>query len=46
MQAMDRDSPLRGYEKQVILNIPAGKDTTLNNVGLTRCGYSGPACTP
>jgi len=47
IQAIDRLSPLRGYEKRLGINVGAGQDTTIN-AGMTRCGYGGltPACRP
>lgn len=47
MQAMDRDSPLRGYQTSITLVIGAGRDSTIVSP-MTRCGYGGstPACTP
>lgn len=47
IQAIDRPSPLRGYEKRLGISIGAGQDTTIN-AGMTRCGYGGatPACRP
>jgi len=47
IQAVDRASPLRGYQTSFSLTVGAGKDSTIN-YGLTRCGYGGltPSCTP
>jgi hypothetical protein len=47
LQAIDRASPLRGFEKRLGINIGAGVDSTINT-GMTRCGYGGatPACRP
>jgi len=45
MEAMDRTSPLRGYQSTLALTIGAGIDSTLLSP-MTRCGYGGPTCTP
>lgn len=46
IQAIDRLSPLRGYEKRLGINVGAGQDTTIN-AGMTPCGYDAtPACRP
>ncbi len=45
IQAIDRDSPLRGYQTSFTLTVGAGQDSTIN-YGLTRCGYGGAVCTP
>jgi photosystem II stability/assembly factor-like uncharacterized protein len=44
IQAIDRASPLRGYQSSLTLTLGAGQDSTLTT-GLSRCGYGGPACT-
>jgi len=43
IQAIDRESPLRGYQSTVNLTLGAGIDSTIT-AGMTRCGYGGPAC--
>lgn len=47
LQAIDRQSPLRGYQVSASVTVGAGQDSTIT-YGLTRCGYGGatPACTP
>jgi photosystem II stability/assembly factor-like uncharacterized protein len=47
MEAIDRESPLRGYQASISLTLGAGQDSTLNSA-MTRCGYGGltPACSP
>lgn len=45
LQAFDKNSDDRGYEKQFNLNVSSGVDT-LMNISLTKCGYNGfPDCT-
>lgn len=38
LQAIDRDSPLRGYQKQINLTVGAGVDSTITEK-LARCGH-------
>jgi photosystem II stability/assembly factor-like uncharacterized protein len=45
MEAIDRESPLRGYQSSFSLTVGAGLDSTLVSP-MTRCGYGGPNCTP
>jgi photosystem II stability/assembly factor-like uncharacterized protein len=45
LQAIDRNSPLRGFEFVDTLTFGAGQDTTIN-VRLKQCGGTKPACTP
>jgi photosystem II stability/assembly factor-like uncharacterized protein len=45
LQAIDRNSPLRGFEFVDTLTFTPGQDTTIN-VRLTQCGGTRPACTP
>lgn len=47
IQAIDRESPLRGYQSSFNLVVGAGVDSTIH-APLTRCGtgYPVPACTP
>jgi hypothetical protein len=46
IQAIDRPSPLRGYQTSFSITVGAGQDSTVS-YGLTRCGYGGatPPCT-
>lgn len=45
LQAIDRNSPLRGFEWVDTLTFGAGQDTTIH-VRLRQCGGTKPACTP
>lgn len=45
MEAIDRASPLRGYQSSLTLTPGAGQDSTILSP-LTRCGYGGPTCVP
>jgi len=43
LQAIDRISPLRGYQSTMTITVGAGQDTTITTA-LTPCGRGGPVC--